>query len=83
MLEIRLVNSVPVTLNMTPTRSNTGGIRSAQKEETSGASGENANPKAVIIPKNPVPYSTARVPAHRYSPATTSSALTGVATMAS
>src|ERR671916_2638618 len=81
MRRIRLVNSVPMTLNMTPMTSNIGGIRTAQSEVMSGS--PNAKPRMVSTTRKAVPYRAARVPAHRYSPATTSSTLIGVVMMAS
>ena len=55
MLSIRLVNNVPMTLNITPTTSKTGGMSSAQGEETKSASGESANPRKVSTPRKAVP----------------------------
>jgi hypothetical protein len=55
MPEIKLVNNVPMTLNIIPTTSNTGGMRSAQGEEMSGTSEK--SPIAVSTARNAVPYS--------------------------
>jgi hypothetical protein len=61
--------------------SSIGGMRKAQNEVMSGSL--KAKPRTARTPRKAVPYKAARVPAHSYSPATTSSALIGVVMMAS